>query len=85
MAILGAIKEWINGKRIPGSPGIDCVRATATTYAEPVVLLVTTEGEFQFTTAGGQSRTLTLPVGLFPVYISAITDLGSGAAIAIYQ
>ena len=82
-----AMTERDVAQRIPGGPGVDCVAASVTTYgsANPVVLYVTTAGTFQFTTLGGQSRTLTLPVGLFPVYITAIASLGSGAAIAIYQ
>lgn len=72
-------------QRIPGGPGVDCVAASVTTYTTPVILLVTTAGTFQVTTLAGQSRTVDLPTGLFPVYITAIASLGSGAAIAIYQ
>lgn len=86
MSILGAIKEWIFGKRIPGSPGVDCETATVKTYSGPIVLLVTTAGTFDVTPVGGTARTgLALPVGIFPVYLNSIESLGSGAGIAIYQ
>jgi hypothetical protein len=86
MAILGAVKEWLLGKRIPGSPGSDCEIATVKSYSGPIILYVTKAGTFDVTPVGGTARTgLVLPVGIFPVYLDSIQDLGDGAGIAIYQ
>ncbi len=86
MAILGMIKSIIRGRQIPGSPGIDCVAASVTTYTEPIILYVTVAGTFNVTPISGTPVTgLALPVGVFPVYLQSIESLGAGAGVAIYQ
>ena len=79
-------KSIIYGQQIPGSPGIDCIAASASSYDPPIVLYVTTAGTFDVTPISGTARTgLVLPVGVFPVYLKSIESVGSGAGIAITQ
>jgi hypothetical protein len=71
----------IYAQQIPGSPGTDSAAATAsaTAFATPGVLLVTTAGTFSFTTLAGTARTsVALPAGLYPVYLTKITAIADG-------